>query len=129
MAPTIHNISHGAHYTQYITWRPLYQIYHMAPTIPNISHGAHYTQYITWRPLFERWQTVIGQRSAGNGPNGLSYDYYYYYYYYYTQYITWRPLYPIYYIWRSLHASYYNAQCHVMQYGDEIGSHVSHGTD
>ena len=28
-------------------------------------------------------QTVIGQRSAGNGPNGLSYDYYYYYYYYY----------------------------------------------
>ena len=27
--------------------------------------------------------TVVGQRSAGNGPNGLSYDYYYYYYYYY----------------------------------------------
>ena len=28
-------------------------------------------------------QTVIGQRFAVNGPNGLSYDYYYYYYYYY----------------------------------------------
>ena len=26
-------------------------------------------------------QTVLGQRSAGNGPNGLSNDYYYYYYY------------------------------------------------
>ena len=24
--------------------------------------------------------SVIGQRSARNGPNGLSYDYYYYYY-------------------------------------------------
>ena len=29
---------------------------------------------------FKCAQTVIGQRSAGNGPNGLSYDYYYYYY-------------------------------------------------
>ena len=32
---------------------------------------------------FKCAQTVIGQRSAGNGPNGLSYDDYYYYYYYY----------------------------------------------
>ena len=30
------------------------------------------------RAQFKRAQTVIGQRSAGNGPNGLSYDYYYY---------------------------------------------------
>ena len=29
-------------------------------------------------------QTVVGQRFAGNGPNGL-YCYYYYYYYYYLQ--------------------------------------------
>ena len=35
------------------------------------------------RAQFKCAQTVIGQRSAGNGPNGLSYDYYYYYYYYY----------------------------------------------
>ena len=34
------------------------------------------------RAQFKCAQTVIGQRSAGNGPNGLSYDYYYYYYYY-----------------------------------------------
>ena len=32
------------------------------------------------RAQFKCAQTVIGQRSAGNGPNGLSYDYYYYYY-------------------------------------------------
>ena len=31
-------------------------------------------------------QTVVGQRFAGNGPNGLSYYYYYYYYYYYDYY-------------------------------------------
>ena len=31
-------------------------------------------------------QTVVGQRFAGNGPNGLSYDYYAYYYYYYYAY-------------------------------------------
>ena len=30
------------------------------------------------RAQFKCAQTVIGQRSAGNGPNGLSYDYYYY---------------------------------------------------
>ena len=35
------------------------------------------------RAQFKCAETVIGQRSAGNGPNGLSYDYYYYYYYYY----------------------------------------------
>ena len=29
---------------------------------------------------FKCAQTVIGQRSAGNGPNGLPYDYYYYEY-------------------------------------------------
>ena len=34
------------------------------------------------RVQFKCAQTVIGQRSAGNGPNCLSYDYYYYYYYY-----------------------------------------------
>ena len=33
------------------------------------------------RAQFKCAETVIGQRSAGNGPNGLSYDYYYYYYY------------------------------------------------
>ena len=32
------------------------------------------------RAQFKCAQTVIGQRSAGNGPDGLSYDYYYYYY-------------------------------------------------
>ena len=31
------------------------------------------------RALFKCAQTLISQRSAGNGPNGLSYDYYYYY--------------------------------------------------
>ena len=35
------------------------------------------------RAQFKCAQTVIGQCSAGNGPNGLSYYYYYYYYYYY----------------------------------------------
>ena len=30
------------------------------------------------RAQFKCAQTVVGQRSAGNGPNGLSYDYYYY---------------------------------------------------
>ena len=34
------------------------------------------------RAQFKCTHTVIGQRSAGNGPNGLPYDYYYYYYYY-----------------------------------------------
>ena len=29
------------------------------------------------RAQFKCAQTVIGQRSAGKGPNGLSYDYYY----------------------------------------------------
>ena len=32
------------------------------------------------RAQFKCAQAVVGQRSAGNGPNGLSYDYYYYYY-------------------------------------------------
>ena len=32
---------------------------------------------------FKCAQTVVGQRFAGNGPNGLSYDYYYHHYYYY----------------------------------------------
>ena len=32
---------------------------------------------------FKCVQTVVGQRFAGNGPNGLSYYYYYYYYYLY----------------------------------------------
>ena len=32
------------------------------------------------RAQFKCVQTVIGQRFAGNGPNGLSYYYYYYYY-------------------------------------------------
>ena len=35
------------------------------------------------RAQFKCAQTVVGQLFAGNGPNGLSYDYYYYYYYYY----------------------------------------------
>ena len=35
------------------------------------------------RAQFKCAQTVVGQRFAGNGPNGLSYYYYYYYYYYY----------------------------------------------
>ena len=35
------------------------------------------------RAQFKCLQTVVGQRFAGNGPNGLSYNYYYYYYYYY----------------------------------------------
>ena len=39
------------------------------------------------RALFKCAQTVVGQRSAGNGPNGLSYDYYYYYCYYYYYYL------------------------------------------
>ena len=34
------------------------------------------------RAQFKCKQTVVGQRSAGSGPNDLSYDYYYYYYYY-----------------------------------------------
>ena len=34
------------------------------------------------RAQFRCAQTVVGQRCAGNEPNGLSYDYYYYYYYY-----------------------------------------------
>ena len=29
------------------------------------------------RAQFKCAQTVVGQRLAGNGPNGLSYDYYY----------------------------------------------------
>ena len=32
------------------------------------------------RAQFKCAQTVVGQRSAGNGPNGQSYDCYYYYY-------------------------------------------------
>ena len=32
------------------------------------------------RAQFKCAQTVVGQRSAGNEYNGLSYDYYYYYY-------------------------------------------------
>ena len=36
------------------------------------------------RAQFKCAQTVMGQRSAGNGPNGLSYDYYYYYILVYT---------------------------------------------
>ena len=35
------------------------------------------------RAQFKCVQTVVGQRFAGNGPNGLSYYYYYYFYYYY----------------------------------------------
>ena len=35
-----------------------------------------------WRAQFKCAQTVIGQRSAGNEHNGLSYDYYYYNYYF-----------------------------------------------
>ena len=34
----------------------------------------------------ENLMPVVGQRFAGNGPNGLSYYYYYYYYYYYDYY-------------------------------------------
>ena len=34
------------------------------------------------RAQFKRVQTVVGQRFAGNGPNGLSCYYYFYYYYY-----------------------------------------------
>ena len=33
------------------------------------------------RAQFKCAQTVVGQRFAGNGPKGLSYDDYYYYYY------------------------------------------------
>ena len=33
------------------------------------------------RAQFKSVQTVVGQRFAGNGPNGLSYYYYDYYYY------------------------------------------------
>ena len=42
--------------------------------------------YHRCRAQFQRAQTVVGQRFAGNGPNGLPYDYYYYYYYYYNYY-------------------------------------------
>ena len=37
------------------------------------------------RAQFKCVQTVVGQRFAGNGPNGLSYYYYDYYYYYYIK--------------------------------------------
>ena len=53
------------------------------------TNSTHYRMplphTLTWytechcRAQFKCAQTVIGQRSAGNGPNGLSYDYYYYY--------------------------------------------------
>ena len=38
------------------------------------------------RAQFKCLQIVVGQRFAGNGPNGLSYYYYYYYYHYYYYY-------------------------------------------
>ena len=56
---------------------------HWAENPPNVRvNGSNHR----CRAQFKCAQTVIGQRSSGNGPNGLYYDYYYYNnYYYYTQ--------------------------------------------
>ena len=54
------------------------------------------------RAQFKYAQTVVGQRFAGNGPNGLSYYYYcyyycyYYYYYYYYSHVGIRFQYDAY---------------------------------
>ena len=42
---------------------------------PESSYYYYYYYYDYYYPTY----TVVGQRSAGNGPNGLSYDYCYYY--------------------------------------------------
>ena len=75
MAPTIPNTSHGAHYTQYITWFPLYPMHHMAPTIPNTSHGTHYTQHITWHSLYpiHRMTPTKPNMSHGARYGGVTY--------------------------------------------------------
>ena len=48
------------------------------------EHGGNYR----CRAHFKGAQAVVGHRFAGNGPNGLYYDYYYYYCYYYYYYYT-----------------------------------------
>ena len=40
--------------------------------------GSHDLSDFRGRAQFKCAQTVVGQSSAGNGPDGLSYDYYYY---------------------------------------------------
>ena len=44
------------------------------PQMSELTVGNH-----RCRAQFKCVQTVVGQRFAGNGPNGLSYYYYYYY--------------------------------------------------
>ena len=51
---------------------------HSIPQMSELTGSNH-----RCRAQFKCVHTVVGQRFAGNGPNGLSY--YYYYYYYYTE--------------------------------------------
>ena len=52
---------------------------HKIPQLSELTGSNH-----RCRAQFKYVQTVVGQRFAGNGPNGLSYYYYYYYYCYGT---------------------------------------------